>query len=104
MKTSKKVVITIQSDRRLVIRGSVTTQSWCPQCGIETETVSLETAGIVAEAVAVSAEGPLLSSALHILPLGDGGAQVCLPSLLEMVRTESDAARSGPSRDLSKNK
>jgi hypothetical protein len=104
LKTSRKVEITIQTDRRLVIRGSVTTQSWCHQCGSETEAVSLETAGVVAEALAAGVEGRFFRSELHFLPTEDDGTQVCLRSLLELVRTESDAARSARSTDLSKKK
>ena len=95
MKSSRKIEITIQTDQRVVIRGSVATRNWCHKCGAEIETVSLETARILAEAITPGIEDPLLWVDLHILPVGDGGHRLCLRSLLTMVRGRNGVASSG---------
>lgn len=91
----KKIEITIQTDRRLVIRGSVSTLAWCRQCGAETEVVTLETAGVVAQAVSVELGNPWPAGDLHVSHASDGTSRVCLRSLLGMVR--NTGPHSGPS-------
>lgn len=84
--TRKKIEITIRTDRRLVIRGSVSTLGWCQECGADTEVVSMETAGVVAQAVSAELGGAWPVSKLHVSQASDGGFRVCLKSLLGMVR------------------
>jgi len=93
LKTSKKVEITIRVDRRLVIQGSITTRGWCQGCGCETDAVSCETAGTVADAMAVGLGEPVAVRELHYLRAGEGKAKVCLRSLLEMVRREGESGK-----------
>ena len=94
MKTRKQIEITIRTYRQLAIRGSVTTRGWCPGCGCETDAVSLETAGAVAEAIAVGIGEPVITGELHMMSAGESETRVCLRSLLEIVRMEGERGRS----------
>ena len=94
MKTRKQIEITIRTYRQLAIRGSVTTRGWCRECGYETDAVSLETAGVVAEAMKVGLGEPMVASELHMMSAGESETRVCLRSLLEIVRMEGERGRS----------
>lgn len=96
----KKIEITIRTDRRLVIRGSVSALGWCQTCGSETEVVSLETAGVVAQAVSAELGGTWPLSNLHVSQTSEGGSQVCLKSLLGMVRDAGAPCGVAPTKAL----
>lgn len=96
----KKIEITIQTDRRLVIRGSVSALGWCQACGSETEVVSMETAGVVAQAVSAELGGTWPVANLHVSQASDGGSQVCLKSLLGMVRDTGAPSGATPTKAL----
>lgn len=98
MKASKKIEITIQTNRRLVVRGSVSARDWCRECGSETEVVTLETAGAVTQAVKMELESHLIEGDLHIVQAADGSSRVCVRSLLGLVRS----ARAPVEHDLLK--
>ena len=78
-----------------MIQGSITTRGWCQGCGCETDAVSWETAGTVADAIALGFGEPTIARDLHYLPAGEGKTLVCLRSLLEMVRRESKGRGDG---------
>jgi hypothetical protein len=91
----KKIEITIQTERRLVIRGSVSGRAWCQQCGAETEVVTLETAGVVAQAVSVELGSTWPTGDLHLSQAPDGASGVCLKSLLGRLRNAGSNSGSG---------
>ncbi len=89
--------ITIQKDQRLVIRGSVSGQIWCEECGTQTESVNLAMAGTVAEALSIQF-GLQLLPGLHMLQDQDGSSRICLASLFEQVRKAGGTLGSGLER------
>lgn len=92
LKSRAKFEITIRTDRKLVIRGSIGSRAWCPICSGETEAVSVTAASVVTDAVAAELGASPVADDLHLLP-GDDQRQtrVCLRSLLEIVKKRSRA-------------
>ena len=78
--------ITIETENKwmLQVQGTLL-RSWCPECGAEVQTVSLEQASAVAE----SLPGKLLpspdSEGLHPVEASDGSRRICLPTLLKLI-------------------
>ena len=84
MATQRKIEITIQTDRRVVIHATGLARAWCPQCGTQQEFVTLQTAGLLTNSMLVDLTNGSLSPDLHISPSSDGSPQVCLESLRQM--------------------
>ncbi len=76
---AKQTRITIETNSVLVLKGRSSTRGWCSRCGCEQELITVETTG------ANSMDEVLSPSSLHLLE-GNGGALVCLKSLLASVK------------------
>jgi hypothetical protein len=91
----RKLEITIQTDRRLVIYGTGLSRAWCQQCDAETGALTLEAAGLVAESISAGLWDRLLGADLHRTQCLDGSVRICVRSLLQTLHRENEAG--GPS-------
>jgi hypothetical protein len=80
----RKIEITIQTDRRLVIYATGAGGTWCRQCGADREFVTLQTAGLLANSMLGNLANGELPPSLHLSDLADGSPRVCLESLLQL--------------------
>jgi hypothetical protein len=80
----RKIEITIQTDRRVVIYATGLGGTWCRQCGTEREFVTLQTASQLAESMMLDVVNGSLPPDLHMAPSPDGSPRVCLKSLMQL--------------------
>jgi hypothetical protein len=83
---TKLTKITIETDSLLILRGGNSRRAWCPQCGADTEMITLENVGVVSNLDQMALEAWLNSGELHRSKADDGSALVCLNSLLAQVQ------------------
>jgi hypothetical protein len=83
----KQTTITIETTSLLILRAGNSKVMWCPACGAEVEMLELSTREI-------SALGKLPRD-VHRSDAPDGGALICLNSLLARVQT-TKPANGGP--------
>ena len=84
MAKPRKIEITIQTDRRLVIYATGSGGTWCRQCNADREFVTIQTAGLLANSMLGVLVNGELPSSLHLSDLSDGSPRVCLESLLQL--------------------
>ena len=81
MTANKRTVITVETDRVLIIRRRRSIRAWCPECGREVDIVGLQEAedltGILGHAIRERAQAP----GWHLSDGEDGIGLVCLESL-----------------------
>jgi hypothetical protein len=82
----RKIEITIQTDRRLVIYATGAGGTWCQQCGANREFATLQTAGQLASSMSVELRDGALPPDLHLSAGSDGSPRVCLESLLRLAK------------------
>jgi hypothetical protein len=80
----RKIEITIQTDRRVVICATGLGRTWCQQCGGEREFVTLQTAGQLADSIVLDVVNGSLPPNLHMALSPDGSHRVCLKSLMQL--------------------
>ena len=80
----RKIEITIQTDRRVVIYATGLGGTWCQQCGAEREFVTLQTAGQLADSMMLDVVNGSLPPDLHMALSADGSHRVCLKSLMQL--------------------
>ena len=85
----KQTTITIETTSLLILRAGNSKVMWCPACGAEVEMLELSTREI-------SALGKLPRD-VHRSDAPDGGALICLKSLLALVQT-TKPTNGGPLR------
>jgi hypothetical protein len=86
----RRIEISIQTDRRVVIYATGLGLVWCQQCGADREVVTPQTAGRLAESMLVDLANGTLPPGLHVLPCSDGSPHVCLESLLQLAGSENN--------------
>jgi hypothetical protein len=79
------MILTIETESLMVVRGNSAPRSWCSQCGAETEMVGLLNLGVVTNLDRTALEEWLNSVDLHRSAASDGSPVVCLNSLLAHV-------------------
>jgi hypothetical protein len=77
----RKIEITIQTDRRVVIYATRLGRTRCEQCGAEREVVTLQTAGLLANSLSGDLTNESPPPGLHLSLAPDGSSRVCLESL-----------------------
>jgi len=80
--------ITIETERRFVIRRATSGQAWCELCAAEVDMVPLESAAEVAQVDVKTIQLLLDHEKLHLLK-PSGRVQVCLNSLLKSISKKS---------------
>jgi hypothetical protein len=97
---AKRTRVSIETDSLLIVRGQRLLQSWCPQCGGETEMIALDTLGVVSNLSPKEVQAWMESPELHRIRRSDGVELVCLNSILQWVQSaggeEPPAAGSPP--------
>lgn len=86
---SRKLEITIQTNRLVTIRGGRSSREWCQRCNAEREMVTLETAALLAESIATVLKAGPPPRDWHISQAPDGSPRICLPSVLRIAGMES---------------
>jgi hypothetical protein len=91
---AKRTRITIETDSLLVLRDRKLLRAWCPQCGAEAEMIPLNDVGVVSNLAPMEVQAWMESPYLHHTKTADGGALICLNSMLKRVRrtTEGESA------------
>lgn len=84
MAKRRKIEITIRTDRRITIYATGFGRTWCERCGSETEVISLQTAGMLANSMLGNLPNGALPPELHFSVAPDGTPRVCLESLMQM--------------------
>jgi len=79
----RRVEVTVQTDRLLIIRRRRLRRAWCQQCGREVNAVSLQEVGSFARASHRILPGNTEPSAWHTCGGTDGEQLVCLESLFK---------------------
>jgi hypothetical protein len=82
--TKKTMRITIESERRLVIRHGASVRVWCEQCATEVDMVPLESAAELSQVAAETIQHLLDNEKLH-LSKSSGPIRICLNSLFKEV-------------------
>ena len=83
MAKRRKIEITIQTDCRVVIYATGLGRARCEQCGTETEVVTLQAAGLLANSLTGDLTNGALPPGLHLSLAADGSSRVCLKSLMQ---------------------
>ena len=86
---AKHIKITIETDSLMVLRGRKALRGWCPQCRAESEMIPLDGVGVTSNLTPPEVEAWIQSEDLHRVPSADGGALICLNSLLKRVNKQS---------------
>ena len=86
---AKHIKITIETDSLMVLRGRKALRAWCPQCRAESEMIPLDGIGVISNLTPPEFEAWIQSEDLHHVPSADGGALICLNSLLKRVNKQS---------------
>jgi hypothetical protein len=81
MSTHKKIEVSIQTDRVVMIWRRGCARRWCPECGREVDVVDLVQAEVLARLTARLNDGGK-SRKRHSLQGLDGAVLVCVESLL----------------------
>ena len=84
---TKQTTITTETTSLLILRAGNSRRIWCPTCGAEVEMLELSTPEI-------SGLGKLRD--VHRTEAQDGGALICLKSLLDRVQTTKPADGGSP--------
>lgn len=79
---ARSTKITIETDSLLIVRGRISSQSWCAQCGEEVEMIDLERALPVSNLPPHELDQWLSSGDLHRTRTPGGAELICLKSLL----------------------
>ena len=83
MAKRRKIEITIETDRRVVIYATGMGRTRCEQCGAEREVVTLQTAALLANSLSGDLTNESLPPGLHLSLAPDGSSRVCLESLMQ---------------------
>ena len=86
---AKHIKITIETDSLMVLRGRKALRAWCPPCRAESEMIPLDGIGVISNLTPPEFEAWIQSEDLHHVPSADGGALICLNSLLKRVNKQS---------------
>ncbi len=82
MKNNRRIEITVESHRILVMRRrSRLLEGWCERCGKEVATISLEESQASPSSQAITHQ--VEEGRLHFTASADGSSFICLNSLLE---------------------
>jgi hypothetical protein len=92
MAKPRKIEITIQTDRRVVIYATGLEGTWCERCGGEREVVTPQTASLLTSSMFGGLENGSLLTDLHISSSSDGSPRICLESLLRLSDRENKLA------------
>lgn len=88
---AKQTKITIETDSLLILRGRSSLRTWCHQCGDEVEVIPMEGVGVVSNLSAPEVNAWIQSDDLHRTHTPEGGALICLNSLLKRVQKSKTA-------------
>lgn len=86
-----RIVITVETDRVVIVRRRRSTRVWCWDCSAEVDMVGLEEAGrLIGTTPQTLRDGPG-ADRWHLAEGQDGAPLVCLESLLKSMRTRKDS-------------
>ncbi|MGZ7077022.1 MAG: hypothetical protein ACXVJL_13575 [Candidatus Angelobacter sp.] len=88
---AKQTRITIETDSLFVLKGRSSLRAWCPKCQAESELIPVEGVGVISNLAVPEVEAWMDSEELHRSQSADGGALICLNSLLKRVHRTKDA-------------
>jgi hypothetical protein len=84
MKTKRRIEITVESHRILVMHRRRLLEGWCERCGKQVAMINLEEAalaGLSSQAITRQVEG----GRFHFTASADGSTFICLKSLVEEI-------------------
>jgi hypothetical protein len=93
---ARQTTITIETSSLLILRDRNSRRAWCPQCGAETEMITLEETDLTSNVDRSALEEWLNHRVLHRFEGPDGSALICLNSLLVRVQNANPAGRGIP--------
>lgn len=83
MATRKRIEITIETDRVVIIRRKRLTQGHCEECGSEADMVDMTTAAELTGMTDRMLRDLMDAQGLHLGQAPDGSLRICLESLLK---------------------
>ncbi|MBV9265162.1 MAG: hypothetical protein JO061_03235 [Acidobacteriaceae bacterium] len=83
---AKQTRITMETLSLLSLQGRILRRAWCPQCGAESEVITLDDVGVISTLERPEVQEWFKSSGLHHSQTVDGAESICLNSLLARVR------------------
>jgi len=78
----RHTTITVETTSFLIVQGKGSMRAWCPRCGTESDTIALESLGVVSNLDRSAVEEWLNSGELHRIESNNGSSAICLHSLL----------------------
>jgi hypothetical protein len=93
---TKQTTITIEARSLLVLHSRDSRSAWCPICGSEVETISLENTGVISNLERRALEDWLNSGESHRFKAPDGSVLLCLNSLLAYAQNQKTPNRGFP--------
>ena len=83
MKTTRRIRISIQTERSLVMSGGRSLYSLCSMCGVEVHMVTVDQAALLARVGSLEIYREIEAGQLHIQETSGSGLLICLNSLNE---------------------
>ena len=87
---SKKMQITIETSRVLIVRRTRSSRTWCLECAREVDAVGLEEAGVLTGMTPPLLRESLEAGKWHFSQSSEGALLICLDSLLKSMPLETE--------------
>ena len=89
MKKTKRMKITFEKERLLVVSRRGQVEGWCEACGAEVKMIGVEEAALIADLSQRAIFRWIESDRLHFAETSGGALLICLASLLAQTREGS---------------
>jgi len=83
MTAPKRIEITVETDRTVIIRRRRSIRAWCPECGCEVDMVGREQVEVLTGMSGRVLRDSALAQGWHVAENQDGTLLICLESLLK---------------------